>query len=433
MSGLRNVLFIVYYFPPMGSSGVQRPLKFIKYLQDYGWNPIVLAPHPGAYHTFDQSLQEELDSLDVEVHRVDAKTPFHYLGKSHQTVNFIPDRFARLGRSVSSFFWLPDNKTGWIAPAVQKGEEIIQNTKIDLIFSTAPPYSNHLIAVKLKKKYQLPVILDFRDDWLESHLITYPTRYHKKKMARIEHECLKYSDAVTVLNDKMIESFSSRTDNDKPIYLIEQGFDPDDFDYKRRESTNEISPVKLRFLYNGIFYGDNQPDPFLKALDMALQEKDEMKEEIELMFQGGLEQRHLQLINELGLKNLTHNLGFIPHRESIDNLLKADILWLIVGMKKNYEYVTTGKFFEYITTAKPILGLAKKGVLTKYLENYKAGYIAHPEKPDAIKKVIFEIYTDWKENRLPIPDEEFIHHFNRKKITEKLAKVFTEHANCSDV
>jgi len=426
MSGMKNVLFIVYYFPPMGSSGVQRPLKFIKYLRNYGWNPIVLAPQPGAYHTFDQSLQEELDSLEVEVHRVDAKTPFHYLGKSPQTVNFIPDRIARLGRLASSFFWLPDNKTGWIAPAVQKGEEIIRDNKIDLIFSTAPPYSNHLIATTLKKKYQLPVILDFRDDWLESHLITYPTRYHKKKMARIEHECLNHADAVTVLNNKMIESFRSRTDNDKPIYLIEQGFDPDDFDYEQRELTNEFKPVKMRFLYSGIFYGDNQPDPFLKALYIALEEKDEMKDDIELMFQGGLEQRHLQLINELGLKNLTHNLGYVPHRESTNNLLKADVLWLIVGMRKNYEYVTTGKFFEYITTEKPILGLAREGVLTRYLENYKAGYIAHPGNIDEIKKVILEIYTDWKEKRLPSPDEEFINRFNRKKITEKLAKIFTE-------
>ncbi|MEX2397440.1 MAG: hypothetical protein WD491_10455, partial [Balneolales bacterium] len=91
-AGQRNVLFIVYYFPPMGSSGVQRPLKFVKYLREFGWNPIIIAPEPGAYHTFDKSLQQELDQMNIKIHRVGAKTPFHLLGKNARQINYIPDR-----------------------------------------------------------------------------------------------------------------------------------------------------------------------------------------------------------------------------------------------------------------------------------------------------------------------------------------------------
>ena len=169
---------------------MQRPLKFVKYLRQYGWNPIVLAPEPGMYHTFDESLERELDEMDIEVHRVKGGTPFHKLGGKSKQVSFIPEWLNKPLRIVSSFFWLPDNKIGWIKPAFAKAHELIAKHSIDAIFSTAAPYSNHIIAAQLKQNTGLPVVMDMRDDWLESHLITYPTGYHKKKMAHIEQATL---------------------------------------------------------------------------------------------------------------------------------------------------------------------------------------------------------------------------------------------------
>jgi len=199
---VKSVLFIVYYFPPMGASGVQRPVKFIKYLPEFGWKPIVLTPQPGAYHTFDQSLVEEVSGEHIQIERVEGKTPFHVAGGNPKEIK-IPEKLASILRSISQFFWIPDNKTGWIKPALEKARQIINSTDvdIDLIYSTAPPYSNHLIAAQLKKEFGLPVVMDLRDEWLLSPLISYPTRFHRSKMARIEKKTLATADLVTVINE----------------------------------------------------------------------------------------------------------------------------------------------------------------------------------------------------------------------------------------
>lgn len=424
---MRNVLFVVYYFPPMGASGVQRPLKFIKYLRQFGWNPIVITPNPGAYQRFDYSLQTELEKLDIEIHRVDAKTPFHIVGKSARKIDYIPDSLARIFRGISSFFWLPDNKIGWIEPAVEKSREIIHNKNINLIYSTAPPYSNHLIAKQLKEEFGLPVILDFRDDWLESHLIHYPTRWHRNKMAKIEQDCLLASDAIVTINKKMKESFESRYKNN-PVYVIPQGYDPDDFILFKEDKLNESdSNHKLKFMYSGIFYDENQPDSFLKGLALFFKKYPDLKNEIEIWFQGGLEKRHLDLVERLGLKGILKNLGYLPHKQAVVNLLKMDVLWFIVGKYKNYQYVTTGKFFEYIATKKPILGLVKKSIIFDYLSDYQASYIADPYDVESIVEQIQLIFESWKNGKLKNANEGFIEQFNRKKLTSELCNIF-EHS-----
>jgi len=420
---MKNVLFIVYYFPPMGGSGVQRPLKFIKYLRDFDWNPIVIAPEPGAYHTFDNSLQLELDTLGVERHRVAAQTPFHIMGKSAHKVNFIPEWVARQLRKVSTLFYLPDNKTGWITPAIEMASKVIENRNIDVIFSTAPPYSNHIIAQELKSKYQLPVIADFRDDWLDSHLIQYPTCWHYNKMAGIEEKCLNKMDALTVINKKLKESFQKRISQQTPVYVLPQGYDPEDFSYDVGSEKNSIHSDKLVFLYSGIFYGENQPDTFLKAMSNVIHKDKELKGKIEIWFQGGLTIRHINLIKKLGLQEITKNLGYVEHHEAVSNLSKADVLWFIIGQKKNYDYVTTGKFFEYIASHKPIFGLVRDGLITEYLRSYNAHFIAHPENVGAIAEQIQIIYRKWVNKTFSKVNTAFVKQFNRKEITSELCNV----------
>ncbi|MDZ7806549.1 MAG: hypothetical protein U5K71_05495 [Gracilimonas sp.] len=147
---MKNVLFIVYYFPPLGGSGVQRPLKFIKYLREFGWNPVVICPEPGAYPYYDDSLLEELENLSIEVHRTKANTPFHMPFLKERKL-ILSERLAETGRRLSKLFMYPDNKKGWIEPAVKKATELAQTHDFDVIFSTAPPFSDHLVASELKE------------------------------------------------------------------------------------------------------------------------------------------------------------------------------------------------------------------------------------------------------------------------------------------
>lgn len=405
----------------MGGSGVQRPLKLIKYIREYGWNPIVLTPYPGAYHTFDESLQEELDRMQIEIHRVRAKTPFHVTGQKKRKADFIPDFLARPLRRLSTFFWLPDNKKGWIEPGFESALKLISAKKIQAVFSSAPPYSNHLIAQKLKQKTGIPVVMDMRDDWLESHLIKYPTSFHKKKMAEMEIQAFDAANIITVINTDTRKAIGERTQSMNKIRLLNQGFDPDDFTGNTLEKDS-----KLRFLYSGLFYGERTPDNFLKAASVFLKSTPQAASEIVLQFQGGIDPNVYEIAKNLGIAGLIVDFGYLPHKEAVQNLEKADVLWLVVGHSKRANQVTVGKMFEYFGAQKPILGLVPEGSSKELLKQYGAGFTCNPNHIDEIEYQISSIYHLWKQNELPKVKKSFIKLYDRKFIAGELAKILNE-------
>ncbi|MEX0609968.1 MAG: glycosyltransferase [Balneolaceae bacterium] len=415
---MKNVLFIVYYFPPMGGSGVQRPLKFVKYLRDFGWNPIILCPEPGAYHTFDDSLQEELDSYNVEVHRVSGNTPFHSVSDQKKEVQ-ISDKYAKILRWFSTLLFIPDNKKKWIKPGLQKALYLIENNNIEIVFSSAPPYSNLMLADLIKQKTGLPVVMDLRDDWLESHLINYPTSWHKKKMKALESDTLGNADVLLTINEKIAESISSRTG--RKVEVIGHGYDPEDFDVDDwKKSDNQ----KIKFLYSGSFYPDSRPDSFLRAIHQLLNEKQELRTKLELQFQGGLNSDYKILIKELGLQELVLDYGYVNHAEAVENLMKADILWLNVGQKKNPEIISLGKTSEYFATRKPILGLVPDGSAKEMLKSYGNTFIAAPYDIPEIKRQLIKIFDCFEGDSWPQHSEEYVTSFDRKKLAGKLSKIF---------
>lgn len=429
----RNVLFIVYYLPPMGASGVQRPLKFIKYLSECGWHPIVLAPSPGAYHTFDESLMEELNSCDATVHRVDASTPFHKWSGLLSWIGKLPQGIQRIIRQISNGIMLPDNKKGWIEPAVNKAVQLLDEYQIEIIFSTAPPYSNHLVATRLKKETDLPVVMDFRDDWLESQFIEYPTRWHKKRMAKMERETVRQANIITVLDSVMEDRFHKRLGEDMPeCQVIPHGYDPADFEYEKQASL-EYKEGKLNLLHSGIFIHVNQPDPFLKAVKEAMERNTEMQEQLVLHFQGGLTRRQKQVISELDLEEYIMDYGYLSHDQAVANLQKADALWFISDYGEEHQQVTTGKLFEYIGSEKPILGLVnKQGEEERILKNYAASYRAHPGHQVDIVNAITNLFRNWQKDNLPEANKTVINRFDRRKITGQLAKIFDKYAMKAD-
>ncbi len=414
----------------MGSSGVQRPLKFARYLRDFGWTPVILAPEPGLYTHFDESLRAELDSLNLPLYRSAANTPFHVLGGKKSSkksskksgTGLLPDSVAALLRKYSMFFYLPDNKTGWIKPACKTAEQIFKDFPVEAIFSTAPPYSNHFIAEKLKATYNVPVVMDFRDDWLESHLISYPNRLIKNKMAAQEASTLKSADAVIAINQSMLDSIQSR--NDRPDCMFEvipQGFDPQEI-----QETEPAEKQHLTFLYNGLFYGENQPDLFLEAFRKVGDENPELVKHIKLRFQGGLSAAHHELIKKLNLQEAVEDAGYLDHKTSLKGLHDSDLLWFTVGHSKSRSQVTTGKLFEYIGTGKPVFGVVpEEGEAADILRNYGRGFVADPADPEKAARVLETFLNLAKSGEMPPADKAFTAQFDRKKLAGKLASLLT--------
>ncbi len=404
----------------MGGSGVQRPLKFVKYLRKFGWNPIVLCPEPGAYHTFDDSLAEELSNLDVEVHRVKGNTPFHKTGTQKKVR--LPNWLTSILRKISVFFWLPDNKKGWIEPALELGLELIEKKNIDLVFSTAAPYSNLLLAAEIKKRTGIPTVMDLRDEWLESHLIKYPTGWHKQKMRKIEGETLSQADVLTVINEPYKESLGSRYPA-LDIRVVKQGYDPEDFEIK--EGVNQPSDKMILF-YSGLFYGDRKPDLFLESIFELLEENPNYRNKLELHFQGGLDHQTLLLIERFKLQENVKDYGYVNHKIAVKNIMKADVLWLMVGHMNHSDKVTVGKMFEYFGTNKPILALVPDGGTRTLLEEYGAYYIAKPNSKNEIKLELKKMFKDFENKTFPIANNEFVVQYDRRRIAGELAHLFSE-------
>ncbi len=409
----------------MGGSGVQRPLKFAKYLREYGWNPIILCPDPGAYQIFDKSLQKELDSLDLEIHRVDAKTPFHTLGGKQKSTGLVTGNVAKVLRSISRRAYFPDNKKGWIAPAIKKGKKLISEKKIDLIFSTAPPFSNHVIAKELSNAARIPMVTDYRDLFLNSHFEAAESQSRKEKKRKLEAEWLNSANGIVVLDSFAKKKIKESVSKDLNIKVLPHGYDPDDF-------RTEVSPGldykkgKLNWLYSGLFYESNQPDAFLEALEKVFGRSPDVKSETHLHFQGGLNSRIQKMIDQKGLSEITSDYGYVSHNIAAANLIKADVLWMISNFSENLKQIKSGKLFEYIGSQKPVFGLAHPGEAQKLLNCYKAGFAVAPSNVEKIADVILKIHMLWKENKLPVPSKEVVLLHNRKKITGDLAQFFNE-------
>lgn len=422
---MRTLLFIAYYLPPMGSSGVQRPLKMLKYLPEFGWNPVVLAPETGLYHTLDPSLAEEMDSLGLTIHRVPGGTPFHRNGGKAQQARPIPEWLAKRLRWLSAFRYLPDNKVGWVQPAFEAAAPLIEKYKPELIFATSPPPSNLILAKKISEAYRLPVVYDFRDDWVGNHQQIYPTAWHQWKMQELERETLKAANGIVTVNGAISRAIQSRNPDTNALFrIIPNGFDHADLHVDESVSipTNHVS-----FLYSGRFYGENQPDPMLKGLAAVLKSHPEWEGKLRLNFQGGLDTRHRALFKKWGIDTITRDMGYVAHGTAVANLKKADVLWLVATYKQGGAQVSTGKIFEYMAAGKPIFAIAEKeGEISGLLRDYGPSYVATFGDDEDISATLEWLITHRIENKLPPVNWDYVNRFSRKAQTQELAQFFDE-------
>ncbi len=406
----RGVLCISYYYPPMGLSGVQRTFKFTKYLPDYNWNPVVLSTEANNYYAFDDGLLDEL-SEDVKIYRTASK-------EKSRKVNPFPNLFIQnIGRYLLSFIYIPDTKIKWKKKAFELGESIIKENNIDVIFATAPPYTDFLIAYELSKKYDLPFVIDYRDLWLDNPYHFFPTPHHSGKNEHLEHEILAHADRIIVTTRFAKETMLKRYKflNHLDISIIPHGFDQQEFD--NIEIPNRKKD-KLIITHSGLFQDDRTPKYFLKGLVEAFKQKPELKDIIEIRFVGLMRPSHIKQISKLKLDYNCKLIGYVTHSESIRLLLESDVLWLM--MKDNVR--SPGKLYEYIGAGKPIFINSPSGSMRQLALESCASFITESDDVKQITKEIIHIAELWKSDSLPKPKKEFINQFSRKHLTSSLAR-----------
>jgi glycosyltransferase involved in cell wall biosynthesis len=422
---MRTLLFIAYYLPPMGSSGVQRPLNLLRHLPEHGWNPVVLAPETGIYHTMDYSLELEMDQLGLPIYRVPSNTPFHRGGGRAKQAPHIPEGISKMLRWVSSFRYLPDNKRGWIQPAFETAKQIIEDHRPELIFSTSPPPSNLILAANIREWSGLPAIFDMRDDWVGNHQQMYPTPWHRAKMVQLERDTLVQSDGIVTVNTVIRDAVASRHPGyTKPIVSISSGFDSRRFD-RPTEPSLKRDDSKITLMYSGRFYGENQPDVFLQAVALLLIKQPQLRNRLRLAFQGGLEHRHRKLIESLGMSGFSIDLGYVDHNTAVSNLMESDILWLVAAHRNRGEQVSTGKVYEYMASQKPILALAPSdGALHKIIGEYGPYEIANPAETLDVSEALEKLIMASTESNLPVVNVAYVEQFSTVYMASKMAEFF---------
>lgn len=418
-----KVLVVAYYFPPMGLSGVQRTLKFVKYMSDYNWEPTVVTAAETGYYAHDTSLMKELEETGVRVIRTSASDPLSLM-KNKGTIKMPAEWLRKLFSKVSQTLFIPDNKISWAKKAVKVIEDLLEKESFDAIYVTVPPFSVfEKIATGIKDKYDIPLFVDYRDLWYGNHFWFYPTPYHKVKHKKMEYRSLRKSDRVIAVNrkikEKMLKNYPFLSFED--ITIIPHGYDKADF-----ENAKSTLPDngKLKIVYSGIFYESVSPLYMFRAFRELLKERPDIASNIQFHIVGMLRRENLEKVRKWGISEYVIDHGYLNHKDVIGKLVGADILWVMLGNNKNMDTVTPGKLLEYFGTRKPVLATVPEGVSEMAAKEYKASFVCRPDDIDAIKKLLIEIYELYHRGELPVPDEKYVLEHDRAALTEQLTKHF---------
>jgi glycosyltransferase involved in cell wall biosynthesis len=376
---MNKVLIVTYYWPPSGGAGVQRWLKFAKYLPEFGWEPIILTVDPdyAAYPVIDYSLNEDLPP-DLRVYTTRATDYFTVYKKDKSKIpaagfaNSVDNTFkGKLLRFIRGNFFIPDPRKGWNKYAFRKASDLIEKSDIKHILTTSPPHSTQLIGLKIKKKYpEIKWIADLRDPWTDIYYYKqfYPTFFSKLIDANYEKMVLKNADKIITVGTSLKNIFSSKEKGiESKIEVITNGYD--DYDFKGIESTN---PPVLTLTYVGTLSDIYPVDGLMQALKKMKQEVMDFY----LRFVGSVSENTRQLILANIPDTAVEFLPYVIHSEAVKYMLSSTILLLIIPSHHSNKSILTGKLFEYIATGKPILCLGPAdGDAASIIKSISAGSV----------------------------------------------------------
>ncbi|MFD2036215.1 glycosyltransferase family 4 protein [Belliella marina] len=422
----KKVLIITYYWPPSAGSGVQRWLKFAKYLPDFGWEPIIFTPENPDFDLKDEGLLKEINpQLEVmhfpiwEPYGIFRKLKKEKMGDTSKVLEKKEKSFIdKAGIWARANFLIPDPRVFWVKPAVTFLEDIIANNQIDAIITTGPPHSLHLIGRNLKRKTNIPWLADFRDPWSQwEFLDTLPMNaVVRKKHESLEQSVLHEADAVATISPTFQEDLGKLAG--KKINLLTNGFDPDDL--PKDWSLTKKDSNKIEIVYTGVIDAIRNPIPFLEAFQAVFQNNGK---QAVLRFVGKVSSTVQDFVrqNEWLDQHVTFE-GYVSHEKVFDFYQDANLLLLILTDTKNAKGNIPGKLFEYIATGRTVLALGDiNGDSAKILSEAQAGKVFSHTDQIGIQKFLKD-FDPASEKEGNTNTEKY----SRKTLTKTLAKILDE-------
>ncbi|WP_332033313.1 glycosyl transferase family 1 [Kaistella sp.] len=422
----KKILIITYYWPPAGGPGVQRWLKFVKYLPGFGWNPTVFIPENPSYPIVDETLQNEV-SKDLEIIRTKIWEPYQIaelFGKDNK--KFKAGQFdvgknqtwkSRLSIWVRGNFFIPDARVFWVKPSANYLRKYLKENHFDAVVTTGPPHSVHLIGLELKKEFpDLKWIADFRDPWTEisyyKHLKL--TKASDRKHRDLEQKVFKTADITLATSYTDAENFRKKGAD---AFCITNGFDGFETSLK-----TERNP-KFTLSYIGVLEQLRNPQILWNTLNEIISENHDFKKDFELKFVGRVDDKILNQIQNSDLKYSLNNFGYLSHSEANIEMKKSDILLITNFPEVSSKGIIPGKIFEYLATGKPILSFGPEDSdVKKILDETNAGKHFSYDDSKNLRRYILAKYQEWKSGKIS-PDTQNIAQFSRKNLTQKLAEI----------
>jgi glycosyltransferase involved in cell wall biosynthesis len=403
----------------MGLSGVQRTVKFAKFLPKYGWKPTVLTVEPTGYYAFDDTLLKEAEEAGVKIVRTKSYDVNRLLRKQG-VIKMPSERMRKVLQFFGDLFFIPDTKIGWKSIAVKTASDLIEQERFDLLFATAPPQTDFLIGAALKRKFGIPLVVDYRDAWLEYPFKYFPTPLHRFWHAHLERQVLKAADRVIVTHRRVKESILRRHKSVeyKEVIIISQGFDVEDFPPMNAEK--HVKPVKMKIAHAGTFYAERNPVIMFQALANVLQANPKIRGRIEVHLVGNVREEDRQLVRKLDLQNAVHFLEYLPHKECIKHLVESDVLWFVI----DNDYQTPGKLYEYFGSRKPMIASLIDGYTKQIIKESGAAICIPLKDVAAHESAILEQFKRFEQKKLERVPESFAAKFNRLALTAELARQF---------
>jgi glycosyltransferase involved in cell wall biosynthesis len=422
---MKKVLIITYYWPPSGGAGVQRWLKFAKYLPEFGWQPIILTVDPkyASYPQRDESLLKEVgpDCLvyatkSFELYNfyklISGKKEVPYGGFANESKESLFQKFSKFLRGN---FLLPDPRKGWNKYALKKAAELIKEFNIDTVVTTSPPHSTQLIGMMLKLRFKIRWIADLRDPWTD---IYYYSQFNHTALARkidkaYERVVVENADLLITVSEDVKRIFAEKSE--LPVaaktVVIPNGFDEDDF-----RITNIPAETRKIITYTGTISEAYDVDCLLEALCLL---SEDSKSQILIRFVGKVPSPVEMKFRSTGLE--VELVGYVDHTKSIEYLLRSDLLLLVIPKVKNNQGILTGKFFEYLASQKPILAIGPTdGDLAKIIQETRCGKLFDYEDSKGMLRFIHEKLNFPKSTMKTKPASQY----SRKELTRKLTKLF---------
>ncbi len=428
---MRKVLIITYYWPPSAGGGVQRWLKFSKYLGNSGYQPVIYTPENPSAPATDPELEKDIPP-DITVIRTPIREPYRFYklltgrrGKELPGAAFASEKSntitEKLANWVRSNFFIPDARVLWVKPSVKFLLEYLHDHPVDLIVSTGPPHSMHLIALQLRKKTGIPWVADFRDPWtgVDYYDELLLTSRADKKHKELQKKVLSHADHIITVSSANKEEFNCMGFNH--VSVITNGYDPEDI------KVEITAPDKaFTIAHIGTFMYNRNPDNLWPVLRQLKNEHPDFARDFRIKLAGKIDQRIIDNIRQNGLESSLILMGYLSHHEAVRELKKSRLLLLVINKTGNNKGMLTGKVFEYIASGRPVLCLGPKGSdVERLLKETKTGILVEMDDTAGLKENILHFYTAFLKGHLNVRPENLAP-YTRENLSKKLSVIFDE-------